>query len=127
MGRPEPDLVNDVLLDLPGRGGGEGGDGDVGKEFWNRRQGEVVGPEIVTPLGDAVCLVDGKERERYAFELLDELRHGKAFRSDVEELDLTGAEHAFGLRDLPPVKRAVHKYGGYSVLSRCVDLVLHER
>ncbi len=127
MGRPEPDLADDVLLDLFRGRGGEGGNGDVRKELWNSGKSEVVGPEIVAPLGDAVRLVDGEEREGDALERLDELRHGKAFRRDVEELDLIGFEPAVDVRYFPLVKRAVHEHGRNAVFLRRVDLVLHER
>ena len=47
---------------------------------------EVVGPEVVAPLGDAVRLVDGEQRDPRARELGEEALVVEALRRDVEEL-----------------------------------------
>ncbi len=47
---------------------------------------EIVGPEVVPPLGDAVRLVDGEERDASACELGEEALVVEALRCDVEKL-----------------------------------------
>jgi len=81
----------------------------------------------MAPFGNTVRLVNGKEREGNALQRLDELRHGKAFRRDIEDLDLVAFELPIQGRHLLRIERAVHERGGYPVLLRRVHLVLHKR
>ena len=53
---------------------------------------QVVGPEVVAPLRDAVRLVDGEERDSSARELGEEALVVEALRCDVEKLQRAGAE-----------------------------------
>ena len=46
---------------------------------------EVVGPEVVAPLRDAVRLVDDEQADPGRAQLLDEPRRGEALRRDVEQ------------------------------------------
>ncbi len=53
----------DFLARGVGRGGGEGDPRDLGPAFVQLGQGEVVGAEVVAPLGDAVRLVDREKSD----------------------------------------------------------------
>ena len=127
LGIPQPDFGDDILLDLLRGRGGEGGDRDAGKVRRNRGQRQVVGPEIVAPLGNAVRLVNRKKREGNALQRLDELRHGKPFRRDVKDLYPVVFQIAVNPRYLLLVEGAVHEGRGNAVHPRRIHLVLHER
>ena len=62
-------LMNDVGPHIIGGSGGEGDRGWVAKLFANLSQSCVVGTEIVTPLADAVGLIDD---ERFHLEPLQQ-------------------------------------------------------
>ncbi len=54
------------------------------------RQKEVIGAEVVTPLRDAVRLVDHEQPDPYLPDELCEPRRGKALGRDIEQPDLSG-------------------------------------
>lgn len=81
-----PILADDVLLHFLRGRCCERGDRNTGKFAGNDREGEVIRPEIISPFGDAVRFVDGKEREVDVPERFPELPHGEPFQRDVEEL-----------------------------------------
>ena len=53
-------------------------------------QAKVIRPEVMTPLRDAVRLIDGEERNCGAAERADKRGTAKPLRGDVDELELTG-------------------------------------
>ena len=63
--------------------------GVAGKSSPQLPQVAVIGAELVTPLGDAVGLVDGDEAEVQAVEEAAEPGEGQPLRGHVEQLDLT--------------------------------------
>ena len=76
-----------------GRGGGRERQHALGAELARPRgQLEVVGPEVVPPLGDAVRLVDREQRDRRLGELGEEALVVEPLGRDVEELQAAGAE-----------------------------------
>ena len=72
---------------------------------------QVVGPEVVAPLGDAVRLVDGEERDRRARELGEEALVVEPLRRDVEELQRAARGAARRSRALGGVEARVEPRG----------------
>ena len=59
------ELLDDVVAYALGGAGGKGGDGNLGKIFAQQAQLAVLGTEFVSPLGDAVRLIDREQRQRH--------------------------------------------------------------
>ena len=89
-------MLDDVAGDFGGGCGGEGQDGRVIEARLQPEQVSVGGPEIVSPLADAMGFVDGDQARFDAAEERAELSLD-AFRGGVDELVLAthGACDAF--------------------------------
>ena len=73
--------------------GGGRGQRDAGHRrpaLVQRGQREVVGPEVVPPLGHAVRLVDGEQRDRAAVEQPQRRLGAQPLRRQVEQVELAG-------------------------------------
>ena len=68
---PELQALRDLRVGLLGRGGGQRDPRNLGPALVQHRQLQVVGPEVVPPLGHAVRLVDGEQRDGAAVQQLD--------------------------------------------------------
>src|SRR5262245_1558417 len=66
------------------RRSGEGDTRHFRKTFMQYRELNILGPEIVSPLRDAVRFVDGEERELGASEQLEKPRRQEPLGRDVE-------------------------------------------
>ena len=119
----------DVGSDFLGSGGGEGGDRDFRKSLAQGAEHEVVGAEIVTPLGKTVRLIDGeisRRAVRAIAQALEDAGRGEAFRCEVEQVELAifigvGGGGAFVDRH-----RTVGAAGADAVGERGIHLVFHE-
>ena len=118
----------DVGGDLRRRGRGRRDDRLRAEPARRVGEAEVVGPEVVAPLRDAVRLVDDEEADRHLAQRLEEPGRGEALRRDVEQPQLAGAravEHrAVGLGVLLGVDE--RDRAADAPLER-LDLVLHQR
>lgn len=119
------------LGDLPVRGvrggRGEGDAGHVRPPLPQHGQGEVVGPEVVAPLGDAVRLVDGEDGDLAAREEVQAAVQAQPLRGQVEQVELAGEELRLDRPPLVEVLRGVHEPGPHAERPQRVDLVLHQR
>src|SRR3954453_19495981 len=70
------------------RRGGERNARQVGEDVREAVEGAIFGPEIMTPLRNAVCLVDGYKRELRRLQPAEILGLQKRFRGDVKEVQL---------------------------------------
>ena len=111
-----------------GRGGG-GEDRRVRRQRGQQvADAPVVGPEVVTPVADAVGLVDDEQpaapRQPRQL-LLTKPRVVEPFRADQQQVDLVGGQR---LADVGPVLRVggVHRHGADPRALRGGDLVAHE-
>ena len=124
-------LEREPRRDLAVRGlGGRGGEGDarhVGPPLGELGQREVVGPEVVAPLGDAVRLVDGEERHRAALEEPLGRLAVEPLGRDVEQVELAREVGAFDRGTLGGLLARVEVGGAHAVAHERVDLVVHER
>ena len=116
-----------ILADEFGRGRGKGGDGALGKRFDNSSEFEVVRAEIMTPLRNAVRLVDGEEADVDFGKKVGEGRRIKAFRRDVKEIELIAIERDHNFAPFRRGGRGVNRRRVHAVFERRVDLILHER
>ena len=125
-GFAEAQLADDVGADIGGGGGRDGEDGDVGEAVERVPDVEVVGAKVVSPLADAVRLVDCEKGQFRAGDRLEECRVPESFRGNVHELVVAvrhrrEAEVHFVGRD-----GRVEEGGGDVAFFECGDLILHQ-
>ncbi|MGC0330184.1 hypothetical protein RKD23_003174 [Streptomyces sp. SAI-170] len=90
-------------------------------------QGEIVGAEVVAPLGHAVCLVDREDRDLAAGEQVEGGVQAQPLRRQVEQVQLARQELGLHRPALVEVLRGVHEAGPHAQRTQCVHLVLHQR
>ena len=91
-------------------------------------EAEVVGPEVVAPLGDAVRLVDDEQAHVRAAQPLGEARRREALGRDVEQPQVTGDRPCHHLAvDRGVLLRVDQRHGAGRDLGQAVHLVLHQR
>ena len=125
-GFAQVELLDDVVADALGCGGGEGVDGglrEAGAEFGDA---SVLGSEVVPPVADAMGFVDGDGVEVDVVKESEEARGEEAFGGDVEEVEFSGAGAAFDVFGFAVAEVGVEGCGGEVDERECVDLVLHE-
>ena len=124
-GFAEAQLADDVGADIGGGGGRDGEDGDVGEAVERVPDVEVVGA-VMSPLADAVRLVDSEKGQFRAGDRLEEGRVPESFGGNVHELVVAvrhrrEAEVHFVGRD-----GRVEEGGGDVAFFECGDLILHQ-
>src|SRR6516164_4206036 len=72
-------------------------------------QGQVVGPEVMAPLGHAVRLVDGEQADRAAVEQAQRGLGAQPFRRQVEQVELVGQEFGLDQAALVGILRGVEE------------------
>ena len=127
-GIAQPEPLHDVRRDLRRRRRGRRRDRLRAEPARRVGEPEVVRPEVVPPLGDAVRLVDHEQPDVRVADPLQEARRGEPLRRDVEQPHVARGRAL----DRPPVGRGVllgvderHPAGRHA-LDR-LDLVLHQR
>ena len=88
---------------------------------------QVVGPEVVSPLGHAVRLVDGEQRDRAAVEQPQRGFGPQPLRRQVEQVELAVHERVLDPAPLVGVLRRVEESRPHAEHGQRVDLILHER
>jgi len=127
VGLLDPEAGTDVCDDRRRRGGSQR-EHALGPELvCAHSELQVVGAEVVPPLGDAVRLVDGEERDLRVSELCEEPLVVEALRRDVEQLQAPGAEALGDAANLVGAEARVEPRGVDSATGEEVDLVLHQR
>ena len=110
-----------------GRRRGQGDPRHVRPPLVQRGQFEVIGPEVVPPLGHAVRLVDREQRDPAAIEQPHRRFGPQPLRRQVEQVQLAGQERRL---DPPPLARLlgrVEEPGPHALRGQRVHLVLHQR
>ncbi|OIQ83817.1 hypothetical protein GALL_343830 [mine drainage metagenome] len=117
------------------------GDLGVGRLGGGRRQGDarhrrpafvqhgelqVVGAEVVAPLGHAVSLVDGEQRDGPALEQVQGVRDPQALGREVEQVERAVEESALDAATFGEVLGRVEEPGPDTKSGQRIDLVLHE-
>ena len=88
---------------------------------------QVVGPEVVAPLRDAVRLVDREQRDLRLAELREEALVVEALRRDVEQLETPVAQAVGDGAHLVRVEARVEPRRVDALAREEVDLILHQR
>ena len=109
--------------------GGERHARHAGKALAQRVQAQVVRAEVVTPLRDAVGLVDGDEGELHPGEPRSVCATvcEQTFRRDVKKVHIAGAQAFDDVALVPAVEGRVQVFGAQAQFAQCRDLVLHQR
>ena len=127
VGLLDPEALADVG-DHRGRGRRGEGEHALGPELaCPDGELEVVGPEVVAPLRDAVRLVDGEEGDLRGLELGEEALVVEALRGDVEQSQTAVAQPVRDVPGLVGTEARVEARGIHSPAGEEVDLVLHQR
>ena len=116
----------DVVEHLRRGGGREGQDALGAAELAEAGELQIVGAEVVPPLGDAVGLVDREKRYPDPGDRLPEAFVVEAFRGDVEEAQGALADGVHEGAHLVARERRVKAAGGHSARGELIDLVLHQ-
>ena len=129
-GMDEGILQFEAMQDIaPGRlvgGGGEGHHGHLGEPLLEPAQGRILGAKIMTPLGDAVGLVDGKQAEGLLGQPVHEFVLQQPLGGDIDNLDLAPAHGGKMLDQLLPAQGRVDVGRRHPVGPQGVDLILHQ-
>ncbi|MCY1360305.1 hypothetical protein D9M69_469250 [compost metagenome] len=88
---------------------------------------EVVGTEVVAPLGNAVRLVDHQQGDRHLGDEVAEALVLQALDRDHQDLQLAGLGAAHGLGSLLAALRRIDARRGDAVAGEKGQLVLHQR
>ena len=96
----ELQLPNDVRPDVRCGRRGESDHRWPAEPLTHARDTKVARPKVVSPLTDAVCLVDGKQRNAGALQPLRCAADIETLRRDVEELELASLRSRQPIGDL---------------------------
>ena len=130
LGVAQRELGDDVVTHLPGRGGREGVDGERWKVVAKSSQPPKLRPELVSPLADAVGLVNRHEPDTPRVESCAKCVSALAdqpLRGDVEQAAPSGVEIGVDRAPLIRRQRAVERRGRHTARHQTVHLVLHQR
>ncbi len=112
------------------RGRGAGQHGHTGRQHLEHaRDASIVGPEVVTPVADAMGLVDDEQtaaRAHHRQHLGAEAPVGEPLGRDQQQIDLVAIDRVANFVPLGLVRR-VEGDRAYTHAGRGLDLVAHER
>ena len=83
----DPQLHQDIVTGMRIGGGGQRQPRHRSEMVEQRPQQAIVGPEVMTPFGHAMRLVDSKQRNIGLFQQFAEMRLGCAFRRGIEQVE----------------------------------------
>src|SRR5215469_12363846 len=84
VGTTEPELRDDVVPHLPRCARRKGRNRQVREMLAQRAKLTILRAKLVPPFGDAVRLIDGKERNRDMLQPLDRVLAGQAFGREIQ-------------------------------------------
>ena len=119
-------LPENVLADLCRGGGGKCADLRNGKLFHNLSETRIGGPEVVSPLADAVRFVDHHDLRRISPEKVSEGFRLKPFRRNIEQFEVAQVHVAQDLVLFRRRDRRVDAGGRDPFPAQGVHLVLHQ-
>ena len=122
-------ILLDIVLHLRSSGSSERNNGPYAYFIDKVTDAAVFRPKVMPPLRDAMCLVDGIERDFHALEELKIVFLGQRLGSHIEQLGLPCENVFFNLIDSLLVERRVQEMS-YTIIfaevSHGVDLVFHQ-
>ena len=104
----------------------QGQNGNVGQDGADVGNLQVRGAEIIAPLGDAVCLVNGDERHVHVAQLGDEEVAGESFGRYIEELGAPQDAVLQHAQDVVVRHTAIDGCCEDALLAEVHDLVFHQ-
>jgi hypothetical protein len=119
-------LPDDVLLHVRGGGCGESENGGTSEAFGDTAEGQVVGPEIVSPLTDAVGLVDDEHADGPRQQPLEEIAVLEALGGEIQDLTLATFHLLVQLARFRRRQVRVHRQRVDANGVHLVQLVLHQ-
>ena len=125
LGFPEAEPRDDLLRDLRRRGRGAGHRRRVAELADDRGEAQVVGAEVVAPLGHAVRLVDDEQRDRRAARSRCGRRSRRSARARRRRPCACAAADA--VERLLVVRAAGEHHRGVAEVGQARALVAHER
>ena len=124
----EIEQAHDIVADLGRRRGGKGGDERAAREPCDERGDlPVARAEVVSPLRETVCLVDGDHRDGLMLEDVLEIARIEPFGCDVDEFVLAAGDGVEARARFFHRKAAVDIGRRDALLRERINLVLHER
>ena len=87
---------------------------------------QVLRPEVVPPLRDAMCLVDGEQRDLRAAQQIQHSLGHQALGRYIEQVQLSGQKCLFNAARLVNLQGRVQKSRTGSDLAQGGDLILHQ-
>jgi len=87
---------------------------------------EILRPEIVAPLRDAMRLVNGDQRQRAGLEQGEGTRLHQALRGNVEQIQPAAAQVVFNRAPAFGAQRGVEDLGAHAIGLERLDLVAHQ-
>ena len=107
-------------------GGGHGETRHAGKKLAQAAKGAIVGPEVMTPLADAVRFINRDQRHVHARKALGEAR-AETFGRHIKQVHLAALRRIERLGAGIEIHRAVQPLGPPADLFQRVDLIRHQR
>ena len=126
LGILEPELPHDIGADMLGRRRGERHDRRPAEPFAHLCDAQVARAEIVTPLADAMCLVDRQQRHTHLLETLGRAPEIEPLRCEVQHLHASARDARHALRYLAGREGAIDEGGRNTTRRQRVHLILHE-
>jgi hypothetical protein len=123
----EPELSLDLGAHIGRRRRGACQDARRGKLREERADAQVVGSKVVPPVGDAVRLIDGHERDRASRQKIDERAGSEPLGCRVDELVLAASKTRLTEPALRRFQRRGEKGRGDAARSQGTHLILHQR
>ena len=99
----------------------------AGELIGQTRQAAVFRAELMSPLRDAMRLVDGEQRKLQARQPLQRAVRQQPLRRDVEQIELLLDQVARGAARLRRVELGMQCAGGDAKLAQRRDLIVHQR
>ena len=118
--------LDDLLACARVGGGGKRDARHLRKAFLQDRQLAILRTEIVSPLRNAVRLVDGEQRSFDSLEQPKKALREEAFGRNVKQLELAGDQAALDLPLVLAGQARVEVCRGHAGFAQVVDLVLHQ-
>ncbi len=125
-GLAQTEARGDLLRDAGGGGGGGGHHGGAAEGRDGVVQAQVVGAEVVAPLGDAVGLVDDEEGDAALGEGVAEGGGGEALGGGEDERGLAGGDRAQRGGVVPVGHAGGEHRGGHAGVVQAARLVGHQ-
>ena len=99
----------------------------LGKAGFEVGELAIFGPEVVSPVADAVCFVDREGAHIDAREELQKTRRQQSFRCYEHQSISAGHDLCFGFADGFGSHSTIKSGGWIATLTQTIDLILHQR